>query len=132
MGLFHQYDIRGIYGKELNEKFAYILGKAVLKYTNAKKIIIGYDSRIGNLSLFSSISKAMIEEGIDVVHAGITTRPMLNWVAIDEKFDLGIVITASHNPSEYNGFKFIWKGKLLHYGNGLNDIEILVNKMSGE
>ncbi len=126
MTLFHQYDIRGIYGQELTEDFAYKLGKIILKYTRAKKIIIGYDSRLSNLKLFSSISKALIEQGVNVVHAGIVTRPMLNWIAKKHNYDLGIIITASHNPKEYNGFKFLWKGKALYYDNGLNDVEALM------
>ncbi|MGV8171493.1 MAG: phosphomannomutase/phosphoglucomutase, partial [Candidatus Woesearchaeota archaeon] len=115
MSVFHQYDIRGIYGSEINEDFAYNLGKVILKYTKAKRIIIGYDSRIGNLKLFSAISKAIIEHGVNVVHAGIVSRPMLNWISWKHKYDLGIMITASHNPKEYNGFKFIWNAKPLNY-----------------
>jgi phosphomannomutase len=128
MSLFHQYDIRGVYGAELDEGFAYSLGKIILQYTKAKRIVIGYDSRIGNLKLFSAFSKAIIEQGIDVTHIGLVTRPMLNWVAWKKKFDLGVIITASHNPKEYNGFKFIWKNKPLHYDNGLSDVEELMEK----
>jgi phosphomannomutase len=128
MGVFHQYDIRGIFGKELTEKFAYDLGKIILKYTGAKKIVIGYDSRIGNLKLFSALAKSITEQGLDVTHIGLVTRPMLNWIAWKKKFDLGIIITASHNPKEYNGFKFLWKGKPLYYDNGLNDVEELMQK----
>ncbi|MGV8087019.1 MAG: hypothetical protein ACP5N1_05285 [Candidatus Woesearchaeota archaeon] len=126
MGLFHQYDIRGIYGEELNEDFAYKLGIAILKYTHAKKIVIGYDSRNSNLQLFSAISKAIIEQGLNVTHIGIITRPMLNWIAKTHNYDLGIIITASHNSREYNGFKFLWKGEPLYYDDGLNDVEILI------
>ncbi len=128
MGLFHQYDIRGIYGQELTESFAYNLGKIILKYTKAKKIVVGYDSRIGNLKLFSAFAKALTEQGINVVHAGIITRPMLNWVSWKHGYDLGVIITASHNPKEYNGFKFIWKNKPLYYDNGLNEIETLMHE----
>jgi len=128
MSLFHQYDIRGIYGKELTETFAYNLGKTILQFTKAKKIIIGYDSRFGNLKLFSAFAKALTEQGVNVVHAGIITRPMLNWIAWKHDYDLGVIITASHNPKEYNGFKFIWKNKPLYYDNGLNEIEALMTK----
>jgi len=126
MSLFHQYDIRGIYGKELTETFAYDLGKAILKFTKAKKIIIGYDSRFGNLKLFSAFAKALTEQGVNVVHAGMITRPMLNWVAWKHGYDLGVIITASHNPKEYNGFKFIWKNKPLYYDDGLNKVESMM------
>lgn len=130
MSLFHQYDIRGIYGSEINEDFAYRLGKIILHYTKAKRIVIGYDSRIGNLKLFSAFAKAIIEQGIDVMHIGLVSRPMLNWVAWKKRFDLGIIITASHNPKEYNGFKFIWNDKPLCYDNGLDDVERLMDDKS--
>ncbi len=128
MSLFHQYDIRGIYGKDLTESFAYNLGKTILNYTKAKKIVIGYDSRFGNLKLFSAFAKALTEQGVNVTHAGMITRPMLNWVAWKHGYDLGVIITASHNPKEYNGFKFIWKNKPLYYDNGLNEVEDLMQK----
>ncbi|MGV8141319.1 MAG: phosphomannomutase/phosphoglucomutase [Candidatus Woesearchaeota archaeon] len=128
MGLFHQYDIRGVYGIELTEKFAYDLGKVIVDYTKAKKIIVGYDSRNGNLKLFSAFSKAIVEQGKDVIHAGLVTRPMLNWVAWSHGYDLAVCISASHNPKEYNGFKFVWKGKPLSYDVGLGDVEELMKK----
>jgi phosphomannomutase len=127
MGIFHQYDIRGLYGKEINEDFAYNLGKALLQYTKAKKIVIGYDSRIGNLSLFSSIARALIEQGIEVVHAGLITKPMLYFVTWKHRYDLGIYISASHNPKEYNGFKVTWKDRWLSYESGFKDIESILN-----
>ena len=128
MGLFKEYDIRGIYGSELNEDFAYNLGKTIISYTKAKSVVIGYDPRNGNLKLFSAIAKAITESGINVTHAGLITRPMLNWIAWKHKFDLGIIITASHNPREYNGFKFVWHASPLNYTNGLNDVESLMEK----
>ncbi|MGV8172137.1 MAG: hypothetical protein ACP5OA_05600, partial [Candidatus Woesearchaeota archaeon] len=62
--------------------------------------------------------------------AGIVSRPMLNWISWKHKYDLGIMITASHNPKEYNGFKFIWNAKPLNYANGLNDIEALMQNVN--
>ena len=126
MGLFHEYDIRGIYGAELTEDFAYRLGYAIIKFTKARNVVIGYDSRHGNLKLFSALAKAITEQGVDVMHLGLVSRPMLNWVTWKHKYDLGIIITASHNPKEYNGFKFNHKSKLLTYNNGLSQVEELL------
>ena len=128
MSIFHQYDIRGIYGEELDEKFAYNLGKAVVAYTKAKSIIIGYDSRFGNLKLFSAFAKSVTEQGVEVVHAGLISRPMLNYISWKHKYDLAVCISASHNPKEYNGFKFILRGKPFSYETGLNEVESLMKK----
>ncbi|HEY9704961.1 MAG TPA: hypothetical protein V6C58_21155, partial [Allocoleopsis sp.] len=132
MNIFHEYDIRGVYARELNDDFAYILGRAIVRYCTPKKIIIGYDSRNSSKNLFKQISKSITEEGIDIVDAGLISRPMLNFISWKEKYDLGIMITASHNPKEYNGFKFILNSKPLYYSNGLNDVEILIEKLSKE
>ncbi len=135
MGVFKAYDIRGIYGSEITEEFAYKLGKALIIYFKNKKIsingvVVGYDSRISNLKLFSALSKSFIEEGIDVVHTGLVSRPMLNWIAFSKKYDLGIVISASHNPKEYNGFKFLLKGNPFSYEDGLDEIKKIMNENS--
>jgi len=81
MSVFKAYDIRGIYGKELNDEFAYNLGKTIIQHTKPKSVVIGYDPRTSDLNLFSALAKAFIEQGIDVVHAGLITKPMLNWIA---------------------------------------------------
>ncbi len=126
MGLFKAYDIRGIYGRELTDAFAYDLGKTIVLYTKPKSVVIGYDSRTSNLRLFSAFSRAFIEQGIDVIHAGLVTRPMLNWIAFSHHISLGIIISASHNPREYNGFKFLWNSRPLAYDNGLQHVEKLM------
>lgn len=137
MGVFKTYDIRGIYGSEITEEFAYELGKALVNYFEKHKIsvnsvVIGYDSRNSNLKLFSALSKSFIEEGIDVVHMGLVSRPMLNWVAFSKKYDLGIIISASHNPKEYNGFKFILKDVPFSYDDGLNEVEKIMNELESK
>ena len=126
MSIFKAYDIRGIYGTELTEEIAEKIGYAIIKFTKAKNIVVGYDSRTSNLKIFSAFAKGVINSGANVTHIGIVTKPLLNWVSIKHKFDLGVIITASHNPKDYNGFNFMWGKKTLHYGNGLNKVEEMI------
>lgn len=127
MTLFKAYDIRGIYGTELTDDFAEKLGHAIISFTKAKNIVVGYDSRTSNLKLFSAFAKGVINSGANITHIGIVTKPLLNWVAIDKNFDLGVIITASHNPKEYNGFNFMWKNKTLHYDNCFMKLQEIMN-----
>ncbi|HIH54467.1 TPA: phosphomannomutase/phosphoglucomutase [Candidatus Woesearchaeota archaeon] len=128
MTIFKDYDIRGIYGTELTDEFAEKLGYAIIKFTKAKKIVVGYDSRTSNLKVFSAFATGVTNSGTNIVHIGIVTKPLLNWISIKKDFDLGVIITASHNPKEYNGFNFMLKRRTLHYNNGLNKIEKLINE----
>jgi phosphomannomutase len=127
MSIFKAYDIRGIYGTELTEEIAEKIGHALIKFTKAKNIVVGYDSRTSNLKVFSAFARGVTNSGANITHIGIVTKPLLNWVSIKHKFDLGVIITASHNPKEYNGFNFMWGRRTLHYSNGLNKVEEMMN-----
>ncbi|MGV8151069.1 MAG: phosphomannomutase, partial [Candidatus Woesearchaeota archaeon] len=128
MNIFKAYDIRGIYGTELTDEIAEKIGRAVIKFTKAKNIVVGYDSRTSNLKIFSAFARGVIDSGANITHIGIVTKPLLNWISISKKFDLGVIITASHNPKEYNGFNFMWGKRTLHYENGLNEVEKILNE----
>ena len=112
--IFREYDIRGIYDSELNEDTAYLIGKAygtiLQKEYNKKKCIVGYDNRLSSVSLYEALVKGILETGVDVVSIGLTTTPMyyFAWDYLNVK--CGVMITASHNPKEYNGFKFSYNG----------------------
>jgi phosphomannomutase len=127
MSIFKAYDIRGIYGTELTDETAEKIGHTIIQYTKAKNIVVGYDSRVSNLKIFSAFAKGVINSGANITHIGIVSKPLLNWISIKKNFDLGVLITASHNPKEYNGFNFMWGKRTLHYGNGLNKVEVMMN-----
>ncbi|GIU69643.1 MAG: phosphomannomutase [Candidatus Woesearchaeota archaeon] len=128
MSIFRAYDIRGIYGKELTDDIAEKIGYAIIHFTRAKNVVVGYDSRLSSINIFSAFSRGVINSGANIINIGLVTKPMLNWVSIKEGYDLGVMITASHNPKEYNGFNFMRGRNTLHYLNGLNDVEKLMNK----
>lgn len=127
--LFKAYDIRGIYPKELDTKFAQLLAKAFVQHTNASEIAIGYDGRSSSKRLFEALVKGITAQGANVMDLGLCSTPMSYFAMIEGKYDAGIMITASHNPPNYNGFKLMGKlGRPIHSGNGAQDILELVKQ----
>ncbi len=107
--IFKAYDIRGIYPQELNEKTAYEIGAAFAKYTRAKNIIVGEDARKSSPALRDALVKGIVSTGTSVILAGCATTPLFYFaVAATKNADAGIMVTASHNPAKYNGFKLVW------------------------
>ena len=107
--IFRGYDIRGIYNEDLFESTSYTIGKAYGTYLqqkfNGKKVIIGEDNRFSSPALSKALIQGILSTGVDVIYLGLVTSPMLYYA--NEIFNIraGIMVTASHNPKEYNGFK---------------------------
>jgi len=108
--IFRSRDIRGIYPKDLNEKIAFKIGQAFVEYTGAKNIVVGRDMRLSSPILFEALSRGIIAQGADVYNIGQVPTECLYFSVGHYKYDAGIMITASHNPKEYNGLKMIQKG----------------------
>lgn len=107
--IFKSYDIRGIYPSELNEDSAFLIGKAFVGYTGAKNIAIGYDMRLSSPQLSESIKKGIMESGCNVYDLGQVSTEMIYFAVGKRGYDAAVMVTASHNPKEYNGFKLIKK-----------------------
>jgi len=123
--VFKSYDIRGESPAVINANFAEKLGLAVVKARNPKKVMIGKDMRLTSPELEDALVTSLIRQGVDVTKIGQCSTPMFNVLMgmADGEFDLGIMITASHNPGKYNGFKFVTGGMLpLGLGSGLEEI----------
>ncbi|MFZ6015330.1 MAG: phosphomannomutase/phosphoglucomutase [Patescibacteria group bacterium] len=123
--VFKSYDIRGLSPEQIDADFAYKLGKAIVISQNPKKMMVGRDMRLTSPVLEDSLIKSLTEEGVDVVKIGQCTTPMFNILMgiADHDYDLGVMITASHNPGKYNGFKFVTGDMLpLGLGSGLEKI----------
>lgn len=103
--IFKSYDIRGIYPKDLNEETAYLVGQAYARKTKAKKIVVGRDMRIGGEKLLEKLIDGITSQGTDIVDIGMVAIDTVYFAVGKYKYDAGIMITASHNPKEYNGFK---------------------------
>ncbi len=108
--IFREYDIRGIYPDELNENNAYIIGKSygsIIQEKYQKRVcVIGQDNRSSSEALTANLVKGLLESGVDVINLGLCTTPMFIYATLKTNTIFGIMVTASHNPKEYNGFKF--------------------------
>lgn len=129
MSIFKAYDIRGIYPSEVNEQLAYKLGRAFVVFTKAKQVVVGYDARLSSEKIFDSLTKGILDQGANVVNVGLCTTPMFNFIHAHFKYQTGIMVTASHNPKEYNGFKLnTFDATPLTGDSGIMDIKALVEK----
>ena len=105
MGAFHAYDIRGIYGKDLDAGFAYKAGCFLPELLGAREILVGRDMRASSDILHEALLRGITDAGADVVDLGLSTTPMVYYATARYGFGASVQITASHNPREYNGMK---------------------------
>ena len=125
-GIFHKYDIRGIYQKELTDLMAYKIGRAIAEHFSLDRVVVGHDHRNSSPALFKNLVKGFNSKNCNVLSVGNTATPILYRECINGDFPIGVMLTASHNPKEYNGFKISTnKGLLVTYGKGLEKIEEL-------
>ena len=114
--IFKAYDIRGIVGKTLTNEAAYLIGKAIATRAAEKgitRIALGRDGRLSGPELMEHIQRGFTDSGIDVLNVGMVATPMLYFAAINECGGSGVMITGSHNPPDYNGFKMMLGGETL-------------------
>ena len=104
-GIFKAYDIRGVYPVDINADIAEAIGRAYIEFTGAKKVAVGRDMRPHSLPLFEGLSRGMLAQGADVIDLGLVSTPMSYFANGTLKVDGSVMITASHNPGEWNGFK---------------------------
>jgi len=129
--IFRAYDIRGIYGSEIDLDLAYKIGRAFgTKLILEQKYItiVGYDNRSSSVDIYNSLSKGIIDSGVDVINIGLVTTPMYYFALHMFKATSGVMITASHNPKEYNGFKISFNGKYNAYGEQIQEFKEMVKK----
>ncbi|MFC1687463.1 phosphomannomutase/phosphoglucomutase [Patescibacteria group bacterium] len=107
--VFKSYDIRGIYPDDLTEDVAYLVGQAFPHLTKSKKVVVGRDMRIGSPELSQKLIEGLVSQGIDVEDIGLVSIDALYFSVGKFEYDGGIMVTASHNPKEYNGFKMVYK-----------------------
>ncbi|WP_299585176.1 phosphomannomutase/phosphoglucomutase [uncultured Microbulbifer sp.] len=115
--VFRAYDIRGIAGDELDEPFAYQLGRALgtlAQHAGEKILLVGRDGRNSSALLSSCLKEGILDSGCNSIDLGLVPSPLLYYACAKGKnTSSGVMVTASHNPAEYNGFKIVLKGRPL-------------------
>ncbi len=107
--IFRGYDIRGIYPSQIDSDTAYTIGLgfgSYIKSIGKEKCIVGHDNRISSDELYNSLIEGIKSTGIDIISLGLCTTPMYYYACIKLKIYSGVMVTASHNPKDDNGFKF--------------------------
>ena len=107
--IFRGYDIRGLVPEELDMDTAYTIGLGFgtyIKQLGKTTCIVGYDNRLSSPELSSALMTGIKETGINIISLGLVTTPMYYYACIKLKIYSGVMVTASHNPKDDNGFKF--------------------------
>jgi len=121
--IFRAYDIRGVYPKDLDEEAYYRIAKAYTYLFHPKTVVVGRDARVTSAQLAESLTSGFVDAGVDVVDIGAITTDMLYFAVGAYDYSGGIVVSASHNPKEYNGAKMVReKAAAISSDTGLFDI----------
>ena len=127
MNAFKAYDIRGVYNRDFNKDDIYKIGFFLPRLMKSNKVLVGRDVRTSSPEIYKYLTKGITDSGADVYNTGLATTPMIYWGTAQYGFDASVMITASHNPKQYNGLKFSASNALpVGYDSGLSDLEQLV------
>ncbi len=123
---FKAYDVRGRVPDQINEDVAYRIGRAFVQFLGAKSVVVGHDIRLSSSELSAALVRGLREQGADVIDIGLCGTEEIYFATFHLGVDGGIAVTASHNPMDYNGMKFVREGSRPISGDtGLNDIQAL-------
>ncbi len=129
--ILREYDIRGIINQNLSVNTAFSLGlkfgTLIKSENNINKIVIGYDGRLTSPSLHEALTAGLVKNGLEVIIIGLCPTPMLYFAVHNLNVDAGIMITGSHNPPEYNGFKIVLNKKPF-YSTNIKKLQKIVFK----
>ncbi len=129
LSCFKAYDVRGRVPDQLNENIAYRIGRAYGQFLSPRKVVVGYDIRLTSQELCTALIKGLIDSNIDVVDIGLCGTEEIYFATSHLDFDGGIVVTASHNPKDYNGMKFVRENsKPISGDTGLKEIQLLAEQ----
>ncbi|MCJ7580174.1 MAG: phosphomannomutase, partial [Candidatus Aminicenantes bacterium] len=126
--IFRQYDIRGIVGQDLTPETVELLGKGIGTYFRQRdcgEVALGRDGRLSSPAFAKAFTKGLLTTGCNVIDLGTVPTPLLYFSIYFKNFEAGVMITGSHNPPEYNGFKMML-GKDTLFGDDIQDIFSLI------
>ena len=130
MSIFKAYDVRGLVPGELNAEIAYRVGRATARFLRASRLVIGRDARTHSPELGEALVRGVREEGATVLDIGLAATPMLYFAVDALGADGGIMLTASHNPAQYNGMKICGRSAVpIGEASGLREIERLAAEL---
>ena len=107
---FKAYDIRGELGVNIDAKIAYRIGRAIAQHFNSKNVVIGRDARETSPGFAEAASQGVMDAGATVLDIGLAGTEEMYWAVTEYEADAGIIVTASHNPINYNGMKIVKSG----------------------
>lgn len=123
MGIFKAYDIRGLVPSELDAELGRKIGHAFVRLLSAKHLVVGRDMRTHSPEITNAVIEGMLDAGSDVTYVGMASTPMTYFSIGSRDCDGGLVVTASHNPGEYNGMKLCGRGATpISAANGIMEI----------
>ncbi|HEY9595560.1 MAG TPA: phosphomannomutase/phosphoglucomutase, partial [Spirochaetia bacterium] len=127
MSVFKTYDVRGVWGQGIDDAFAFRFGRALARHLKVSSILVGYDARLHSAELYRAVAAGLMEEGVSVTGTGLVSTPLLHYTQMDRRFPAAVMVTASHNPPEYHGFKvFDGSGGSVSYEKGLDKVEGII------
>jgi phosphomannomutase len=125
-GIFKAYDIRGIYPTDLNEASAYAIGRAFVTFLKVETVLVGRDMRVSGPQIFDAVTRGIMDQGGDVINIGMVSTDQF-YFACSRNSLPGMMVTASHNPKAYNGFKMVRQMPYLLSGaEGIQDLRRIV------
>src|SRR6185503_4373102 len=132
--IFREYDIRGVYNTDFDKDFAFHLGRAFVTYVRKKsgqehpRLTLGYDARLSSPEIANAICEGFKSSGAHVIHLGLVTSPIsyFSTFTVDGVVG-GIMVTGSHNPPDYNGFKISYNKTTIH-GGEIKSLETVINE----
>ncbi len=126
---FKAYDLRGRIPDELNEDIAYAVGRGYAQFLNPQRVVVGRDIRLSSAALTDALCRGLNDSGVDVVDIGICGTEGVYFATFHGAYDGGIMVTASHNPADYNGMKFVREqSKPISGDTGLKEIRAFAEK----
>lgn len=129
--MFREYDIRGIYGEDIDEEVSYLIGRAFaskLTKLGLNKTVLAHDNRLSSPIIKENLLKGLVDSGIAVYDLGLASTPMCYFATNYYNVNTSMMITASHNPKEYNGFKFSYNGIHNAFGDQVREIYDIIEK----
>lgn len=129
--MFREYDIRGIYGEDIDEEVSYLIGRAFaskLTKLGLNKTVLAHDNRLSSPVIKENLLKGLIDSGITVYDLGLASTPMCYFATNYYNVNTSMMITASHNPKEYNGFKFSYNGIHNAFGDQVREIYDIIER----